>query len=161
MADAAGQPITVLRAYIRGDVDDWSLYGWIQQQAEGIGLEQWREWGQRDPRDPSWTRPALIRLLIDVAPAADEVTPLLFEAEFLAEQLLRGHLAPIDFCRRFSELEVTALTVSDGTYPQVFHDLYNACDWCDAYWTLANSPHLRDAASRLLDNVRTQYGAPT
>lgn len=72
-------------------------------------------------------------------------------------QLLQiREIAPSSFCRFIFELETSLLDNAipvEGVipYPDFLGDLWNACDWCDASWTLDNSDYLRDESKRVAE----------
>jgi len=78
--------------------------------------------------------------------------------EMLCEQielLLHHTISPLLFCTFIQQLESLYLDTSQPvngqiTYPDFLGDLWNACDWCDATWTIENAEYLQEEATRIL-----------
>jgi len=71
------------------------------------------------------------------------------------QRLLQGNMKPHQFCEFVNMLEVKIIDgplfgKNTGYYPEWLFSVVNDCDWCDKSWTTANSPHLAEAAWKLL-----------
>ena len=71
-------------------------------------------------------------------------------------KLLKEDIAPSEFCEMVKLFDGSFLDLRppEGGYvycPTWLGGVWDACDWCDDSWTLSNAPHLKEAASKILD----------
>lgn len=111
---------------------DGATAAWLLQLAHDIAGFELRAW------DAEPFAMATLRRALD-----------LFIAGQLSAQALCALVARLDAVFN-GELAGTPHPAAGDAVPAWWlGDLWNACDWCDAHWTLHNSPHLLAEARRL------------